>query len=495
MTAEREVKLAVPPGFHLPQLNGDVEGVAAVPEEPRRIQTVYFDTDDLRIGRWGCSLRHRADQGWTVKLPPGLDGVLLVRDEHLFSGSASRPPKEALDLLTAYVRGAPVGAVARLSTVRTRVELRDPDGATIGEIVDDEVSVLEGRRVAARFREVEVEVSGSVAPQQLDALLAILHAAGAGDRSASTKYLQALGPRAARPPEPAPFALGDDPAAAEVVRLALTASAIRMLRHDAGVRLGSDPESVHQMRVATRRLRSDLRTYRSILDEDWCAGLREDLRWIGAELGEVRDTEVLGARMGEIARTLPAADQAVASRLLERLARHREEARRDLLSGMRATRYVDLLDRVVSAATAPEVTEEAARPARAVLPDIMEAPWRHLRTSADGLGKSSADAELHAVRIRAKRARYAAESMVPVYGKRAKAFAEAAAALQDVLGEHQDAVVAEQWLRDASSGASPRTSFVAGELAALERGASLRLRKAWPAAWKALARKRRRFWA
>ena len=117
----------------------------------------------------------------------------------------------------------------------------------------------------------------------------------------------------------------------------------------------------------------------------------------------------------------------------------------------------------------------------------------HLSNAVERARDDGSDASMHGVRIRAKRARYAAEAVSPVFGKRAEAFAEAAAGLQDVLGEHQDSVVARAWLREAA--ASGGDAFVAGELAAIEAQAAAAARAAWPKAWKTLSRKRLRFWA
>src|SRR5882672_6992515 len=161
---EREVKLGAGPAFHLPDLSGVVDGVAVTPPEAVRLETVYYDTSDLRLARWGVSLRHRAGEGWTLKLPPtrastdGLNQTLLERDELTFQGGAKKPPPAAIAIVRAYVRNAELVPVARLSTIRRRVRLLDGAGARVAEVVDDEVSVRDGRRVAARFREIEVEV-------------------------------------------------------------------------------------------------------------------------------------------------------------------------------------------------------------------------------------------------------------------------------------------------------------------------------------------------
>src|ERR1700680_3664755 len=154
---EREVKLGAGPAFHLPDLSGVVDGVTVTPPEAVRLETVYYDTPDLRLARWGVSLRHRAGEGWTLKLPPATvagspQGALLERDELVFQGGAKKPPQAAVDIVRAYVRKAELVPVARLSTLRRRVRLVDAAGARVAEGVDDEGSVRDGRRGAARFR-------------------------------------------------------------------------------------------------------------------------------------------------------------------------------------------------------------------------------------------------------------------------------------------------------------------------------------------------------
>src|SRR6266851_477038 len=165
---EREVKLGAGPAFHLPDLNGVVDGVTVTPPEVVRLETVYYDTSDLRLARWGVSLRHRAGEGWTLKLSPSPQrgegrgqANLLERDEITFPDGTKKPPAAALALVRAYVRTSELVPVARLSTQRRRVRLVAADGARVAEVVDDEVSVRDGRRVAARFREIEIEVAGA----------------------------------------------------------------------------------------------------------------------------------------------------------------------------------------------------------------------------------------------------------------------------------------------------------------------------------------------
>jgi CHAD domain-containing protein len=498
VSAEREVKLPVHLGFRVPSFDqgagSEVNVVAARPGVTERLQTVYLDTEDLRIARWGCSLRHRAGEGWTVKLPAVESGSAIVRDELAFPGEPSRPPQDAVDLLRAYVRRAPLVPVAKLQTVRTRVDLQDSAGESLAELVDDEVSVLDGRRVAARFRELEVEAEDRTSPERLEGIVAELRRAGAGEPTSTPKLLRALGRIAVGPPEVVVHDLSSGASVAEVITAAVAASVVRLLRNDAGVLLGDDPEAVHQARVATRRLRSDLRSYRALMDPTWRDSLKEELRWVGRLLGAVRDAEVLEERLRSAATKLPDPDSGAASRLLRRLRDRREDARADLLAARASERYVDVLERLVEAATSPPLIEAAATPAADLVSEVMEPLWGHLTEAIEGIGRDASDESLHAARIRAKGARYAAESMAAAFGKRARWFAADAAALQEVLGEHQDAVVAEAWLRDAASGGGPRTAFVAGELAARERRAAARARRRWAKPWKSLSGKRDRFW-
>jgi CHAD domain-containing protein len=124
----------------------------------------------------------------------------------------------------------------------------------------------------------------------------------------------------------------------------------------------------------------------------------------------------------------------------------------------------------------------------------MARPWRRLSKAVRRLDPVPGDAALHAVRIRTKRVRYAAEALSPAFGKRADRFAGAAKALQEVLGDHQDAVMAAEWLTQHGNGADdPSVAFAAGRLAEHEARDRDRARTAWPKAWARLEG-RKRFW-
>ena len=276
------------------------------------------------------------------------------------------------------------------------------------------------------------------------------------------------------------------------MRQALTAAVLRVLHHDPGVRIGDDPEDVHQARVGTRRLRSDLRTFAPLVDERWASSLSEELRWLAAELGTVRDAEVLAERLQATAARLPAADVEEGRHVADRLVTAVASAHGGLLASLREPRYVALLDRLVDAAHHAALTAEADGPARKVLPALVALPWGKLWRDGRRLDVHSPDGELHALRIRAKRVRYATEAVAPVMGPRAGRFAAAVTRLQTVLGEHQDAVIAADWLHENGPGSGH--PFAAGQLWALERQAAEEARQAFPNAWKGATDRRLRAW-
>jgi CHAD domain-containing protein len=257
---------------------------------------------------------------------------------------------------------------------------------------------------------------------------------------------------------------------------------------------GDDPEAVHQARVSTRRLRSDLRTFGEFLDEQWVAQLRGELRWLGGELGAVRDIEVLRDRLREHASALPRAQADTATHVLRRLDSDRAAARAELERALHSARYAELLVALRSGAEMPLVVDHANDPAVDVLPAVVRRPWKKLRRAVDALGEPPTDEALHEVRIRAKRCRYAAEAAAEAFGKPARRFAAAIAKIQDVLGTHQDTVVARNWLAKTASECPPAEAYALGMLAETEQREALDARAAFPGIWRRARRKQLRNW-
>jgi len=512
---EREVKLGAHATFVLPDLVGAPAGEAEVDAATRptlvflgdrRLTATYWDTRDLRLTRSGLSLRHRrasdgSERGWTVKLPrPGGDSTILSRTEVAYAGAEREPPAEAAALVGATTRGLPLEPVARLVTRRRRIQVLDGDGRAALEVADDEVSVMDGRRVAARFRELEVEL----APGDHDGAALLprvvqrLREAGAGVPDPTPKIVRALGPAALVAPDVQDVEVGRKDSAGHVVRAAIAAGTRRLLAHDPGVRLGDDDEDVHQARVATRRLRSDLATFRPVLDHDWVARIRVELGWVAGELGAVRDADVLLARLRRHTEGLGKADAVAAASLLRSLAAERAKARARAGAALQTARYAALLDELVAASRTPPLTEAAGKPATATVPDLVVRSWRHLAKAVGQVGDDAPDELLHEVRKKAKRCRYACEAVVAVAGKDAARLGSEVAGIQEVLGSLQDAAVAELWLRSRAvgltgSGAAGR-AFSAGLLTAMQQRNAEEARQGWRTAWQKASKKKLRAW-
>ena len=284
------------------------------------------------------------------------------------------------------------------------------------------------------------------------------------------------------------------PTVAEVVRTAIAKSAAQLEAHERGVLDGDDPHAVHQARVATRRLRSDLRTFEPFLDEAWAANLRGEVRWRPWELGAVRDVEVMRDRLRGHAEQLPPGDADTVGHVLRRLDADREAARAILLASMRSTRYAELRAALAEAAKRPRLSRRAGKRPERALGQVVRDRWKKLKGAVDKLGPHPADEALHAVRIRAKRCRYAAEACAPVFGKPARRFAREMAAVQDILGEHHDGVVAGAWLAKTAQECSPGEAFALGRLAEIEHRAAADARSEFTHVWRRARRQRLRAW-
>jgi CHAD domain-containing protein len=506
---EEERKYEVAAGFTMPDLTECVpEGGRLIVRPQRRLRAIYFDTTDLRLARAGACLRYRRgdDEPWTVKLPTEVAGV---RTEVSMPGPAGTPPGRLLDLVTVYTRGVPVAPVVTLTTVRQAYQLCDREDRVAVEVVDDTVTVPDGRRVALKFREIEVERKAGRA-RLLDQVEVALRDAGALVGEFTPKHVRALGPAALQPPDwpPAPARLPRRPTVADVVRVAIQRDIARIVAHDPLVRLrapvGQDDTAVHQMRVGCRRLRSDLRTFAPVLSREWARRLRTELGWLAAALGAARDAEVLRARLRQTAAQDPLSplDPASVARIDADLAVRQEDALAALDKVMCDERYHRLLDALLEAWHEPQVARHADESAEAILPRLVARPYKRLAYGGDGvvgagqLDPNAPDEVWHAVRINGKRARYAVEAVAAVLGGEASALASALEKVQELLGEHQDAAVAAQtWLAIANADPDDHVlATTAGRLYERERAAVRAARAAFPAAWRAASRRRLTEW-
>jgi CHAD domain-containing protein len=448
---ERELKLEPPEGFELPPLEGESL-------ESRLFTSTYYDTGPRSLLRAGITLRRRVENGlsrWQLKLPR--DGYARAEIESI--GGPAGPPAELAKLLTAHLRH---GAIEPVATLRTRRGgVRVEDGARpLADVTIDQVDVLDAGKSTAHFAEIEVELlEGDEA--DLKRLGRTLRRAGAKRSPGTPKLMRVLHLAEEE-------AL--DPGAPALVRLhrLLLEQLVEIEAHDPGVRLGDHAEDVHKARVATRRARALIRATKPLLG-DLLVPLANDLKWLGGELGSVRDLDVLLEHLrDEVARL--GDDRESAAAIVAVLEEEREAARDALLADLDSGRYTELLDGFASAvASLPDLDVPGG------VKPIAAAELERLRKAAEALGDDPPDDDLHALRILAKRARYAAEL---TDGKRRDAYLEALKRVQDTIGLHQDAVVAEEKLRAIAHAGS---AIAAGRLIERERERRRDARAAYPA--------------
>ncbi len=473
---------------------------------PQQLRAIYHDTPDFRLFDRNITIRHRVGEQpgpglWTLKLPGKVAGRVLERTEISWPGSEATLPAEAQRILRGIVRSSELSPVVTIITTRRRFVLRDAYGTTWAELDDDTVTVSGGPQDGLRFRQLELELSSETDDHATRGLfkevVRRLRAEGASPET-ETKLAKALGPAvAAGPVRSGESQLGARATVADVVRASIAGSLDRMLSHDVLLRLQPstpEPEDVHQTRVGTRRLRSDLKTFGPFLDPVWVGHVRADLRWIGTALGRVRDSDVLMDRL-DLESTDPSDDEhAGRQQLRDRLKEQRHHAATDLAAALEDERYLQLLDRLHAASSLPPFLghpdrDGEPRPgpgdlALVDLPRVVARSWLPLEKRARKAARHHpTDGDLHQVRIKAKQVRYASEAVTAVVGSPARRTARAAKELQTVLGDHHDAVVAEAWLAAESRRSTPEASYTAGLLAAHQRRQQKKLRRRWKAVW------------
>lgn len=275
------------------------------------------------------------------------------------------------------------------------------------------------------------------------------------------------------------------PVAGFFVRRAIAASVRRLLDNEAQAIAGRGAEPVHQARVAVRRLRSDLRTFRELVDARWAGRLRQELRWLGSELGAVRDYDVLIARLRTAAARSGASDDPNVAALVAAVRASRSAARSRMAGAMRSERYARLRERLELAARSPRLTLAARLAPSQAFPRILKRRRKRIVRAVQELTTRPSLASLHRVRILAKRLRYAAEAIEGSGCAGATVLAKASERLQDVLGALNDAASSCVALRKMR--AKPELALAANAMLALEMEAVVRDREAWPAAWGRLA--------
>jgi CHAD domain-containing protein len=430
-----------------------VPGVAdATVDGEHELRAEYFDTADLRLIRAGITVRRRTggtDSGWHLKLPAGPQ----TREEIQFplGDAADDVPADLADLVQAWARGRPLLRVATVITRRRVITLADEDGRSLAEVADDEVSGLREDDLASTtsWREVEVELTGG-SRQLLAAADDVLLRAGLRSASYSAKLERVLGVAAVAQSGPV---LTRRAPASQVLTAYLREHAHALVTMDPMVRRRR-PDAVHQMRVASRRLRSTLRTFGAIVSDTITADLAAELRWLGRVLGTARDAEVQARRLSEYAHDTDVEQLLgpVQARIQAHFARAAGSAMDDVLAALRSQRYYALLDRLDTIIANPPPGRAGRAPARVSIPAAVRRSCRKARRRMRTAWRTSPgparDGALHRARRAAKQARYAAEAAVPIAGGNATRLARRLKKVQTVLGDHQDTVVGRHLARE-----------------------------------------------
>jgi CHAD domain-containing protein len=495
---EIEDTYAVDADAELPALD-DLTGVDAVEDGGvHELEATYFDTDDYALAAAGISLRRRTggpDAGWHLKLP-ARQGRLEVHES--LSRATKTVPKSLRTLVVAHTRDAAMSPVVVVRTRRHLLRLLDDRGAVLAELSDDVVETEVPGGATSGWREWELElVTGD---QTLLAAAAGLIERAGGRAAPGSKLRKALGD--AVPVSSAavlPKATRKGPASLVVQRrLRGQVKALRrydpLVRHDA-------PDAIHRMRVAVRRLRNALASYRPLLVREQTEPLREELKWLAAALGEPRDAEVMHGRLeAMLADEPPEVIRGAGYERMDEEMRADYLASRDrMLQALTSERYFALLDRLEALAAEPPWTEKAAAPVHKILRKRVRHDYQRLVGRVDHADEAEGEERqhlLHEARKAAKRVRYAAEALGDVYGKPAAKFVKAMKRVQSRLGDHQDAFVTRERLRELGDEAT-RTgdnAFVFGALHAREDQALVETEVDFLREWENASQDKRRRW-
>jgi len=390
----------------------------------------YLDTPDRRLTRAGISLRRRIEKGksiWEARI-----GDTTVSAP----GGPAKPPAELQRVLAALLRGDEVLQVARLRRSK------------------NDVVLLDGQRVLASYDDMDAALKEALEPPSEETA----------------------------PPKDAP--------AVEHLRAYLRAQLEAIERHDPAVRVGSDPEDLHKLRVAVRRSRAALREARALLGDDQGRTLRDELKWLGGRLGPARDLDVLIALLRREAAELDGPDAVPAGKIVGQLESERTGAQGELLEALESERYAQLLALLGEVVDAPPVAGSDIS-----LDRLTRREFRNLQRQVASLGPAAPNDALHRARIQAKRLRYATELSSNLLGKKGEGVVSAAKTFQDVVGAHQDAVVAEEYIRNAVRRIRGVSAGVAGgRLIERERVRRAEARAGLPEAWKNLEQRAKKIW-
>src|SRR5918997_278067 len=487
-------------------------GIFVESGEEKELTDVYHDTADWKLYRAGYALRIRGlgprRSEATIKslasaassddarrrreisepLRGEEPGALLNKKklgpvgEHLRALSGSRELRPLFEVHTRrrtfdlfeVQTGSADGSLGEIVQDAAGNIRREAVGSRLGEAALDETEIPLGDE-PVRFSRVEVEAEVSDTDASLDLLKEFARAMEEefGLRPATaSKYelgLLAKGLDPERDLDLGPVAVKKNLSVGEVAFRVLRRQYAAMRAHEDGSRLGEDPEELHDMRVATRRVGSALKFFEDALPEE-AGHLREELKFFAGVLGEVRDLDVQIEQLGTWISEADEEDREPLSKTVNVLEKWRAAAREALLEYLDSGRYerfessfADFLQR------GPTAEGYAGEPVRVVAPDLLSKPHRKWYKAAERVEETSHPEEYHDLRKKGKRLRYALEFLSGVYGEKATGkIVKPLKELQDELGRHQDLIVSGDLLKQLATDNQrllSRTAFAMGALA------------------------------
>jgi CHAD domain-containing protein len=469
------------------------------PSSREELVDTYFDTEDWRLYRAGYALRTRkgGDRSEATMKALGTEGR-AARERRELTEPLDGEGAEALratpggvgSRVRALVGDRPLLPLFEVRTARRILGLHTDD-TLVGEVALDETLLpVEGRDEPVRLRRVEVEFKTDDRAR-LDEFVDELRDDCALTPVGVSKFESGVAANGLKPdglPDLGSTHIDDSLTLGEVAFAVLRRQFGAFLANEAPARIGEDPEGVHDIRVASRRLRAAMSLFEHALPAR-TPRLREEFQWIATTLGEVRDLDVQMEQLDKWMEEAEEQDREGLEALKAALRRRREAARGRMLEAMESPRYERLVSTFSTLLQRGPLrrSPDADKPAVAVAPDLVTERYRKVRKLGDSIGPDSPAEEYHRLRIRGKRLRYALEFFTEVYGKPVRSVIRPLVAMQDVLGQHQDAVVAQQHLRELAEQETelpPTAIFAMGGIAHRYAGQAAELRRRFPKAYR-----------
>jgi CHAD domain-containing protein len=461
----------------------------------KRFVDTYADTDDWRLYRAGYSLRLRMGHGETEATMKALSaGANGIRDRREITEQLPAGSLETLPASEGPV-GKRVRAVAGSHDIRRKFKVRtrrqtylvSSNGSEAAEVALDATTIPVEGTEPARLIRVEVETNGGSTPDLADFVGKMREACGLTPASVS-KFEAGLLARDLAPQRSLDLGsleISSESSVEELAFAVLRKHFAALLRKEGGTRLGEDPEQLHDMRVATRRIRAAIALFEAALPAE-VVGLREELGWVASALGAVRDLDVLIEQLEAWERPAEGLDDRALRAVADVLSADRDQARVNLFQSLDSPRY----ERLIAELTAllrhgPVGMSPSSRgPAVDAAPSLIKERYRKVRKAGRRIDRTSKPADYHRLRIRAKRLRYALQFLAPIYGKGVTALIRRTTRLQDLLGAHQDAEVAmarlEAIVAEEGNDLPPAAALAMGEIAERFGKRKAKLRRRFP---------------